>query len=256
METLHLEPMVLAALVIGVRVSGLILFAPFLSSQAIPAQLKVALTIALSALIYPVYHLPPIAAGIAGWMGVIAAELAIGSLLGLAMQVVMEGAQMAGQIVGIQAGYSLVTLFDPQTQADTAVMSTFNQLLVLLIFLQLDVHHWLLRGLVASFDYLPPGSVISGTKAAIGLLQAAGGIWLAGLEIAAPVVMATMLVDVTLGFLAKASPQLPVLFLGLPVKNLLSLAILAASVVLWPRVFEQRFYSAIALGERLLNLAK
>jgi flagellar biosynthesis protein FliR len=255
METLHLESVVSAALFIGVRVGGVMLFAPFFSGESIPSQVKLAFTVALTALLYPVCR--PVAAGggILAWTGIVGAELVIGLLLGLAVQFVLEGAQMAGQILGIQAGYSLVTLFDPQTQADTPVMATFHQLLAVLIFLQLNVHHWLLRGLAASFSYLPPGRGLASLAATSTLLRAAGGIWLAGVQMAAPVVVATMLVDITLGFLAKASPQIPVLFLGLPIKTLLSLAVLAGTLMLWPGFLERRFATGISLGERVLHLA-
>jgi flagellar biosynthetic protein FliR len=87
------------------------------------------------------------------------------------------------------------------------------------------------------------------------LLRAAGGIWLAGVQMAAPVVVATLLVDVTLGFLAKASPQMPVLFLGLPIKTLLALTVLAGTLWLWPGTLEQHFAAGISLGEQLLHLA-
>jgi|SRR5271166_4209629 len=256
MPTLPLESMVTAVLFIGLRVGGLMVCAPFFSSQSIPPAVKVGLTVTLTALLYSVYRPAGVEGGALGWTGTVAGEAAIGLLLGLAMQLVFEAAQMAGQLIGVQAGYSLVTLLDPQTQADTPVMSTFNQLVVLLLFLQMNVHHWLLRGLAASFAYLPPGSLISTSRAAAGLLHAAAGIWLSGLQVAAPIVVATLLVDITLGFLAKASPQIPVLFLGLSIKTALSLTILAASLMFWPRLFERQFAAAISLGERLLHLAK
>ena len=89
-----------------------------------------------------------------------------------------------------------------------------------------------------------------------GLLHAAGGIFLAGVQIAAPGLVATLVADVALGFLGKASPQLPVLFIGLAVKNLLGLAVLIAVVAYWPHGFSQRFAESIALGEQLLHLAR
>jgi len=256
MEPLHLESVLTAALFIGLRISSLLVFAPFLSSQSIPAQVKAGLAVALTALLYPVYRPAPVETGALGWMGVVGGEVMIGLLLGLAVQLVVEGAQMAGQLLGVQAGYSLVTLLDPQTQADMPVLSTFNQMVALLIFLQLDVHHWLLRGLAASFAYLPPGAAFSKLRAGTGLLQAAGGIWLAGVQLAAPVLVATLLVDVTLGFLSKASPQMPVLFVGLSFKTAISLTLLAGSLILWPHIFERQFAAAISLGERLLHLAR
>jgi len=254
METVHLESMISAALFIGVRVSGLVLFAPFLGSESFPAQIKIALTIALTILLYPVHASLPIVGDTLSWVVVVSGELLIGLVLGLAVQFVIEAAQIAGQLIGVQAGYSLVTLLDPQTQADTPVMATFNQLVAVLIFLQLNVHHWLLRGLASSFDYLPAGQALAKLRTGSSVLQAMGSVWLAGVQMAAPVVVATLLIDLTLGFLSKASPQMPVLFIGLSLKNLLALAVLAGTLLLWPRFLEARFASGIALGERLLHL--
>jgi len=256
METWHLESVLSAAMFIGVRVGSLLLFAPFLSSVSIPMQVKAGLAVAMTVLLYPVCRPGAVEAGAVGWVGVASGEILVGLLLGLAVQMVVEGAQLAGQVMGVQAGYSLVTLLDPQTQADLPVMSTFNQLLALLIFLQLDVHHWLLRGLAASFAYLPPGAVLSKLTTGAAVLQAAGGIWLAGLQLAAPVLVATLLIDITLGFLSKASPQMPVLFVGLSFKTLLSLAVLAGTLVLWPHTLEREFAAGVSLGERLLHMSR
>jgi len=161
---------------------------------------------------------------------------------------------MAGQILGVQMGYSMATLFDPTTQADTPVLAEFHRLAALLIFLQLDVHHWLLRAIANSFAYLPAGAAPATFGAASGLLHATAGIFLAGVQIAAPGLVATLVADVALGFLGKASPQLPVLFIGLAVKNLLGLAMLVVVVAYWPHAFSQHFAESIALGERLLHL--
>lgn len=254
MGTIHLESVIFAALFIAVRVSGVMLFAPFLGSESIPAQIKVALTVGLTILLYPVHPPLQISGNELSWVGIACGELLIGLMLGMAVQFVVEAAQIAGQLIGVQAGYSLVTLLDPQTQADTPVMATFNQLIALLIFLQLNVHHWLLRGLASSFVYLPPGQALSKLRSSGSLLQAAGSMWLAGVQLAAPVVIATLLVDVSLGFLSKASPQMPVLFVGLSLKNVAALAVLGSMLLLWPRFLEARFASGIALGERWLHL--
>jgi flagellar biosynthetic protein FliR len=256
MESLHIEALLAAVMFAGVRIGGLMLFAPFFSSGSIPLQVKAGLTVALTALLYPVYGAARLETSALGWVQVLTGEAVVGLLLGLTLQFIMEAAQMAGQFLGVQAGFSLVTILDPQTQADTPVISTFNQLLALLIFLELNVHHWLLRGLAASFVYLPPGSVILNLRVTTSLLQAAGAIWLVGLQIAAPVVVATLLIDVTLGFLAKSSPQIPILFLGLSIKTVVALTIFSGTLIVWPRLFEHHFAAGISLGERLLHLAK
>ena len=253
MDVQHLDAVVVAALLVGLRVTGLMLSAPFLSNPGIPLAQKAGLTLALTALLYPLGGSPVLEAGHFNWIEMAIAETSLGLLLGLAAQFVVEGAQLAGQLVGFQAGYSLVTLLDPQTQADTPVMSTFFEIIALLFFLQLGVDHWLLRGLAASFTYLPAGAALARLKTGATLLQTAGGIWVLGMQLAAPVVVATMVVDIGLAFLAKASPQMPILFIGLSVKTMLSLLVLAGALLVWPQIFGDRFATAVGFGERLLH---
>jgi len=182
-------------------------------------------------------------------------EALIGILLGLAVQFVFEAAELAGQVMGTQVGYGLVNILDPNTQVDTPVLSVFMQTVAMLIFLQLGVHRWLVRALAASFSYLPAGTALATGAMTQQLLHAAGGIWLAGVQLAAPVLLATLMVDLVLGFLGKASPQLPVLFLGLSVKSMVGLSLLGLSLRYWPGIFDRYFTSAIHSGERLLQLA-
>jgi flagellar biosynthesis protein FliR len=254
--TLHLDQLLQAAVFTGARVSGLMVFCPFLGSDAVPVPVKAALTLLLTVILHPLHGPAVLALGMWPWGQTMVSELLVGLLLGLAANFLFEAALMAGQILGVQIGYSLATVFDPQTNADTPVLSEFHQLAAMLIFLQLGVHHWLLRALVRSFAYLPPGAATVTLALTGGLLQAAGGIFLTGLQIAAPSLVATLIADMALGFLGKASPQLPVLFIGLAVKNLVGLAVLIAAIAYWPRIFGQQFALAIRTAEHLLHLAR
>lgn len=256
MSPLHLDQILAGLVFVGARVGGLMTFAPFFGSASMPLRIKAAFVVAVTLLLYPVTGLPPLPLELWSWAQLMLSEAAIGILFGLSAQFVFDAAQLAGQILGIQMGFSLVSIIDPQTQADTPVLSIFQQLIVLLIFLQMDVHHWLFRGLAASFVYLPPGSAGASLSASSELLRAAGGIWLAGVQIAAPVLLATMLADIGWGFLGKASPSLPVLFVGLSVKSVLGLLVLVGGMAAWPSFFERHFADAIAAGERLLHLAR
>jgi flagellar biosynthetic protein FliR len=217
---------------------------------------KVCLTIALTALVSPLLPVSGISADVVGWVRIAAGEAVIGMALGLLLQFVFEAAQFAGQILGIQTGFSLVTLLDPQTQADSPSLAVFMQLMALLLFLEMNVHHLVIRGVVASFTYFPPGALGNLRLLTAGIFQAAGGLWLAGLQIAAPVLAATLLVDITLGFIGKAAPQLPATLAGLPVKSGLGLVVLALTSATWPRFFERQFMAAIGGAEQLLHLAK
>jgi len=254
--TFDFEPVVAAAVFTGARVSGLMVFCPFLGSDAVPIPVKAALTVAITALLHPLRGPVALAAGPWQWAQIALGEAMIGLLLGLAANFLFEAALLAGQILGVQIGYSLANVFDPNTQADTPVLSSLHQMAALLIYLSLDVHHWLLRALARSFAYLPPRSPVATGAVAEGLLHAAGGIFLCGLQIAAPSLAATLVADVALGFLGKASPQLPVLFVGIAVKNLLGLAVLLGAMAYWPQLFNEQFAKGVRLGESLLHLAR
>ncbi len=250
-----LESTLLGMASVGIRVSGLLLFAPFFGSDAIAPRIKLGLVIAISALLYPVCGPRGLELTVSGMLRLVVGELLVGLLIGLSAQLVFEAAQFAGQLMGVQVGFSLVNILDPNTQVDTPVLSLFSQTVVMLLFLRLGMHRCLLRAVAASFAYLPAGAGSLPGNVTHELLRAAGGIWLTGVQIAAPLVITTLLADFLLGFLGKASPQLPVLFLGLSIKSLVGLTVLALALKYWPGIFEQQFNHAARSAEQMLHLA-
>jgi flagellar biosynthesis protein FliR len=249
-----LEQVIFAGSVVLARVSGVLLLAPFLSSSAIPMRVKASFAFVLTLLLYPValrtcsYSNPSVL-----WMN-LATELTVGALLGLSVALVFEAVSLAGQVLGVQIGFSLVNVLDPQTQVDTPVLSLLYQTLAFLIFLRLDIHLLILRGLARSFDYLPPGSIHLTGVAVERLLLQATSIWFSGIQIAAPALAATMTIDVVLAFIGKAAPQLPVLFVGLSIKNVVGGIVIAVALLTWPQLFTKFFTEAVDSGERLLHL--
>jgi flagellar biosynthesis protein FliR len=238
------------------RVSGLLISAPFMGSGSIAPRIKTGFAVFLTVLLTPVVRAPGPSTTYPSVMVLLLEEFAIGFVLGLSLQLFFDAAQLAGQICGVQMGYSLASVLNPDSQADSTVLSTFYQLIVLVLFIQLNVPQWLLRGLARSFDYVPPGHLSLGWPSVSVLLHLASGMWLAGVQIAAPVLVASLFADVALGFLGKAAPQFPVLFLGISLKNLIGLGLLAGSVAFWPRFFDARFERALGASETLLRLAR
>jgi flagellar biosynthetic protein FliR len=183
-------------------------------------------------------------------------ELLLGVGMGIATSIVFEAAQMAGSILSVQMGYSLVNILDPNTQVDTTVMSMFHQSIAMLIFLRLDVHLWLLRAVGNSFAALPPGTGRLTQPFTMALMGAGSMILSTGVQIAAPVLSATLLADLVLGLLGKASPQLPVMLLGPAVKSLLGLGILIAALKYWPEMFRTLFLNSMGFADRILHMAQ
>jgi len=251
-----LQNFLLHVLPIGLRVGGLMTFAPFLGSEVVPARVKAGFTIVVTAMLYGITPVSQSLLSTFGWLRMVLSEAAVGLVIGLSVQIVLEGMQIAGQLAGVQLGFSLAAIIDPQTNIDTPVLSVFHQMIALLIFLQFDVHHWMLRGIVKSFDYLPVGSSVFTLLTARGFLHASGAMWVIGAQIAAPILLATMVIDITVGFLSKASPQFPALFVGISAKSIAGYVVLAASAALWPTVLEAQFGKALGWSERLLHLVQ
>jgi flagellar biosynthetic protein FliR len=246
------------AVLVAIRIGGLMSFAPFFGNAALPNTVKAALTSALTLLLLPVYSAvprPP-AASVGAWTSMAVGEAVVGLGMGLATQFVFDGMELAGQVIGFQFGFSLVNVIDPNSNVEITVLSTYHAFVTLLIFMELGVQRWLLRATAMSFEMLPVGRMASMRLGAPDMLRAAGAIWLVGAEIALPVLAATMFVDIVIGFLTKASPQFPALFAGISIKVLLGLAILYGTVQFWPRALEHYFRSALVTTERFLSIAK
>ena len=249
-----LEQLVTPVVTVGIRLGMLMSFAPFFGSTVISRRVKAGLTMVLTAVVYPLCAPKMIAGTPLDFARIVFGEVGIGLALALSVQFVFEGVRLAGQLLGFQIGFSLVNVIDPQTHVDTPVLSTLHEAVILLVFFRLSVDHWLLRALVKSFEYAPPGSVTVSAAATHQLMVLAGKMFCIGTEIAAPVLAATLLIDLALGLVARVAPQVPVLFLGMSVKSLVGMGMLLGAVGYWPKLFERYFLGVFQTTERLIIL--
>jgi len=158
----------------------------------------------------------------------------------------------AGQILGAQFSFSAVNLMDPTSNIQTPLLGDLFQLMGTLVVISAGLDRILLASVVRSFRVVPLGSYALPPTTAVEIVRAAGGIFLAAVELAAPVLAATMLVEVAVSLLGKLSPQLPVMSLTVPLKTLTGFALLTGSLALWPRFIEARFSGLLDLAERLI----
>ena len=243
-------------LTIGVRLTGLVLFAPFFGGTAIPARIKAGLVLALTVLLFPTVGKDIGTYALMDWPIMIFTECLIGVGMGIATNVVFEAAALAGQVLGIQMGYSLVNILDPQTQVDTTVIPVFYQTMVMLLFLRMDVIYWLLKAIGNSFLYLPPGTTHLSGMFTQSVVSTGGQMFGLGVQIAAPVLSATLVTDILLGLLGKAATTMPLIVLGPAVKSLLGISILIATLKFWPDLFRHLFQDSVTNGEHILHLAR
>ncbi len=234
-----------------VRVSGMVVFAPFFSSDALPMRTKAVFVGAVAWLLAPLVATLPGAQAALSFAALLG-ELAVGLVYGLCLTLLNEMLIFAGQIAGLQFSFSLVNLLDPGSKIETPLLGELFQLMGVLVMLAAGLDRVLLASLVRSFRAAPLGSASLAPQSALAIVQAASGIFLAALELAAPVLAATMLVEIAIALMSKLSPQLPVMSLTVPLKTLTGFVILMGSLALWPRFIEARFAGLLDMAERLI----
>jgi flagellar biosynthetic protein FliR len=236
------------------RVSGMMTFAPFFSSTALPMRVKAVFAGAVAFLLAPLVAVAPHAQASLTFSSIIG-ELSVGLVYGLSLALLNEMMLFAGQIAGLQFSFSLVNLMDPASAIQTPLMGELFQLMGTLVLITAGLDRILLASLVRSFHAVPLGAFALGPPAALAIVRAAGSIFLAALELAAPLLASTMLVEISVALLGKLSPQLPVMMLTVPMKTLTGFVILSGSLALWPRFIEARFAGLLDMAERLISIS-
>jgi flagellar biosynthetic protein FliR len=237
-----------------VRVSGMVAFAPFFSSTALPMRVKAVFVGAVAFLLAPLVAALPHAQATISFSAILG-ELSIGLVYGLSLALLSEMMLFAGQMVGLQFSFSLVNLMDPASAIQTPLLGDLFQLMGTLVVITAGLDRILLASMVRSFHAVPLGAFALGPPTALAIVRAAGGVFLAAVELAAPVLAATMLLEIAVALLGKLSPQLPVMMLTVPLKTLTGFVILTGSLALWPRFIEARFSGLLDMAERLISVS-
>ena len=148
-------------LLIFLRVVGILFSTPVLDSATIPVLFKVALAIAVSALLFPVVGGGVTVAnlGLAAFVIGILSEIAIGVTIGLSVKLMFSGIQLAGQIAGFQMGFAVANVVDPATSAQIPIVAQLYNLTAMLVFLAINAHHMFFSALVESYTLVPPLSL-------------------------------------------------------------------------------------------------
>ncbi len=234
-----------------IRISGVVLFAPLFSSNALPVRTKAAFVLVVAYLLAPLVATLPNAHAEINFTAILG-ELAVGLVYGLTLALLNEMLLFAGQIMGMQLSFSLVNLMDPSSPIETPLLGTLFQLMGTLVLIAAGLDRILIASMVRSFRAVPLGTYALAPVTGLAIVRAAGGVFVAALEIAAPVLAATMLVEISVSLMGKLSPQLPVMNLTVPLKTLTGFIVLAGSLALWPRFIEGRFSSLLDFAEQLI----
>lgn len=219
------------------RVSVIFLSAPVLGNTRIPNQVKIALAMVITLLLYLSLKggqlTRPVPANIFELASAAAGEVFVGLLLGYSAYLLFTGIQMAGQIIDIQVGFGLVNVIDPAGGSTVSILGQFYYMMAMLFFLAINGHHLLIKALGDSFMLLPVGTVGWFDKAAQAgplLGEFFSKLFIIAFQVAAPSVAVLFLTNLSMGLLSRTLPQMNVFIVGMPLNVIVGLMVTILSL--------------------------
>jgi flagellar biosynthetic protein FliR len=239
------------------RVSGVVVFVPIPGFSASPDASRVVLALAITVALFPAWPTGSPEDGRALATGrlleAIGVETAYGATLGLAVAFLLEGVQLAAQVLGLQAGYSYASTVDPTTQADTTTLQLMAQLLAGTLFFAFGFDRQVIAALAKSLN-TAPGRVFPLDGHAIESITHLGtAIFRSGVQLAIPVLALLVLLDLAFAVLGRLHTQLQLLSLSFSIKMLTALAFLASVLSVYPAVFERAGAITFTVMDRVLS---
>jgi flagellar biosynthetic protein FliR len=251
------EAWLAGVMLLSIRISCIVVLAPPFGSSAIPVSFRILLSFFCAAFMAPA---PDAVSGFdavsepvqAAWLVKSAViELGLGMAMSLGLHLAFAMFSLGARLLDVQIGFGMGQVMDPLTRQQLPVLTGAFTQMALVLFFSADGHHALMRGLALSVDRFPPGSAWWNHDSALVILQQAGGLFSLGFAMVAPVVACLMLVDLTLGLLARNLPQMNVFALGVPLKVGVGLATLSVWVAVSGPVVA-RIESAVFSGWEVL----
>jgi len=219
-------------LLLSLRMAGMVLAAPVLGHSAVPIKLRVAMAlvfaVAMTARLSGPLTVPESLLALAGAGAV---ELGIGAAIGYVASLIFAGVEVGAFHISTQLGLSMSDLIAPMNPDTPSALRGLFVLLATVIFLGVGGHRALIGGLLASFDTVPPMGFIDPGSLVQPVVAMLGAAFILALKVAAPVLVAMLLATAAMGLIQRSLPTISLLSVGLPVRALLGLAVLSASLV-------------------------
>jgi flagellar biosynthetic protein FliR len=216
-----------AALLIFVRFGAMLFAAPLIGGRHVPNQVRLGLS-GLLALAPLAPRIPETAVPIL--VAALFKEALLGLVLGWVASLVFSGVQMAGDWLDLHGGFQAGHILNPAFDVQNAPLGNFMYLLAGMTFLGTGGHGILIRAAASTLTLSPPGTLalpVGTADAWIGLVVRT--FWVA-VQLAAPIAAALLLMEIAVGLMNRALPQVNVMMLTLPVKALLAICAVALCV--------------------------
>lgn len=235
------------------RILALVASSPVFGNRQIPARFKVGLSVLLAIAVAPtIGEMPPVSVGSPEGLLIMIQQIIIGVAMGFSIRLIFAAVEMTGQLAGMQMGLGFASFYDPVNASQSPVISQWLGIIAALAFLSMNGHLYMLSALVESFRTLPVGNMMP-AKGFYDIASWGSSIFAYGLQISLPLLAALLTVNISLGILTRAAPQLNLFAIGFPVTLAIGFFVLALSmphfIVLLDRLFQEGM-------ETMINVAK
>ncbi len=246
---MDLSPLMKLGLLLA-RAGMVVAATPAFGGQYAPAATKVGLAVLLALVLMPVVPVPT-ALPMAGLAVVMVRELAIGLALAMSVRALLAGVELAGHLTGFQLGFSYAAVVDPNTGVRNNTVAAIYATLALLTFLGINGHHAVLRALVESYGALPIGVGHVSHTLVPTVTRMLGVIFTTGAQIAAPVVIVLLLVELALGLIVRSAQGFDFMAISFPARLLVGMLALASAVAVVPAFVPPLTDRLLRLGSAL-----
>jgi flagellar biosynthetic protein FliR len=228
-------------LLVILRVGGIMTVAPIFGHRNVPAMLKIGLILVISIVLLPTLSNTPVEMPkeLFAMTAVMVKEVAAGLAFGFTSLLLFIAVQFAGDIIGLQMGFGIVNVIDPNSQAQVPLIGQFQFLLAMLIFLSLNGHHLLLSAMIGSFKVVPLGQITFSQLTGEILVRSTVDVIALAIKLGAPCIVTLFLLDVSLGIVARTVPQMNIFIVGFPLKISVGLMMMGVSLPIVGYVFSK-----------------
>lgn len=225
------------------RVAGIFAALPVFGGRRLPTRIKVVTVVMITLVCFPILSvsMPQVPSDALSLALLALGELMVGLTLAFITQIIFAAVEFSGQIIGMQMGLTISSIIDPTKGTQTQIMSVIQTLFATLMFLALNIHHLFIRAIIDSFKVIPLGGWHLNAELVSFLVQRTADIFIIGIRLAAPVMVALLLTSVALGIMARAFPQMNVFMISMPLNIGLGLIISGMTLTIFFNVLEVSF---------------
>lgn len=224
--TIHLYDINLF-LMVFMRMSGAVIFNPLLGRKNIPPMLRAAIGLALAIVVTPTLDASKVHIDNNVQLFFCAfMELIVGLAIGFVVTGLFSVVLIAGELIDTQMGFSMSTFYDPKSGVAMPILGSFFNALLILVFFAGDAHLALIKIVSDSFSVIPPGSAFITKQSAQFLVVMGGDIFELGLRLALPVLAVEMIVQISLGIMMRAVPQINVFSVGIQLTGMIGIVLI------------------------------